>query len=353
VWGRGGGPIDGCADLLYLTDHYTAFPTIPDVDGVWSGRGFGAAIIAPDASVTVVSDVAEVTEADVYCDRLITTGDVIGASIAALRQVDLAAGFAGLVGGDVLTHAQSARFATELPELRFQPADDIVRRLRRVKSAAEQQRIREACAVGKAAVDEMVAAVRPGATEAEVVAAGLSRSIAGGAALYNAFAETFGPTWRDRGRHRMPTWSTKELRKGDVFSVDLSGALSGYLFDCSRSRAVGEPDADHRLIDLTREAVHIVIQGLRPGRTVADAVRPGMKALEDWGFDLTASDFSAFGHGLGIGWEDPWLLPDNETVIETGMYLAVERFLWSGEDGASYEDDVLITNDGSDVLTVG
>ena len=38
VCSRGGGTLDRYADVMYLTNHYSSFPFIPDVEGKWTGR---------------------------------------------------------------------------------------------------------------------------------------------------------------------------------------------------------------------------------------------------------------------------------------------------------------------------
>ena len=38
VCGRGGGAVDRYGDITYLSNHYSSFPYIPDVEGKWTGR---------------------------------------------------------------------------------------------------------------------------------------------------------------------------------------------------------------------------------------------------------------------------------------------------------------------------
>ena len=59
-----------------------------------------------------------------------------------------------------------------------------------------------------------------------------------------------------------------------------------------------------------------------------------------------------WGHGLGLGWEPPWIGPDNLQVVEQGMCLAVERrAAVEGLGGAQYEDNVIVAADGPELLT--
>ena len=132
----------------------------------------------------------------------------------------------------------------------------------------------------------------------------------------------------------------------------MSGALNGYLFDFARTTVIGETDQEPRLLAVAKETVETVISALTPGATVGLAVRKGLGVLGEHGLGDASTSIHALGHGLGLGWEDPWLLPDNETLVEPGMYIAVEKDLWIGDEGAAYENDVLITPDGPETLTV-
>jgi Xaa-Pro aminopeptidase len=48
------------------------------------------------------------------------------------------------------------------------------------------------------------------------------------------------------------------------------------------------------------------------------------------------------------------LEPDSDDVILPGMYLAVEKTVGTaGVGGASFEENLLVTEDGSEILTAG
>jgi Xaa-Pro aminopeptidase len=61
----------------------------------------------------------------------------------------------------------------------------------------------------------------------------------------------------------------------------------------------------------------------------------------------------AWGHGLGLSFEPPWIHADSEQSAEPGMCLAVERRIEApGLGGAQYEDDVLVVEGGAELLTL-
>ncbi|MCY4595047.1 MAG: hypothetical protein OXC19_09645, partial [Bryobacterales bacterium] len=62
------------------------------------------------------------------------TGDVTGSVIAAMLKAGLAGGRVGVAGSDTLPWSLHNALAAGLPEVTWIPADDILGRLRMVKS---------------------------------------------------------------------------------------------------------------------------------------------------------------------------------------------------------------------------
>ena len=58
------------------------------------------------------------------------------------------------------------------------------------------------------------------------------------------------------------------------------------------------------------------------------------------------------GHGIGLTWEAPWIMADDDTVLQEGMVLAVEPGVyWEGGGGLRVEDNFLVTADGLEKLS--
>jgi Xaa-Pro aminopeptidase len=131
--------------------------------------------------------------------------------------------------------------------------------------------------------------------------------------------------------------------------------------DLGRALRRTKSAAEQRLLReagrLGAEAMAAALAALRPGVVLADVARACETAL-------AASAHARrhgvpehlmggyWGHGLGLGFEPPWIGPDSREVVEPGWCLAVERrAAVPGVGGAQYEDDVLIGPDGAEVLT--
>jgi Xaa-Pro aminopeptidase len=337
VLGRGGGPFERHGDVQYLTGHYPAFPAIPDLPGHWVLRGHAAAVVTADRLVLITD---EAPDGPVAADDVRETSDLVAAVADALA----GAGRAGLVGGDVL----SIRHARGLGDLA--DADGLLAPLRAIKSEAEQERLRAAGRVGSAAIGAALAAAEMGALPQEAAAEAFATAVRHGAAVANVFSGVYGPGRPARTREFPAYADDTPIRAGDVFAIDMSGALDGYFFDFSRSRPTNE--AGEAALALSRRVVEATVAALRPGATVADAARAGQAVMEQEGDSLLAGGFGALGHGLGLGFEDPWLTLDNDTELVAGMCIAVEKFTRRGEVAAAFEHNVLVTDGEPEVLSV-
>jgi Xaa-Pro aminopeptidase len=353
VWGRGGGTLDRHSDLVYLTGHYPAFPAIPDLTAHWRGRGHAAALLTSAEGVDLVVDEPEPLSPAVSEDQVHHGHDVIACLVQTLRQRGLGRARLGLIGGGALSVAHSRILSDELPALELVAGDDVTASLRMIKSPAEQAIMRHTSRVGVELVDAMRSAAVPGATEADLACAAVGQLARAGGTLANLFIETNGPG-RAWGERRQPTFDSRTpLAAGDLVLVDVTGVIAGYYFDLSRSWVVDrEPTgAQSELMVLTEEVIDAVVGGLRPGRTVTEAIQPGLERLRAAGRGGDAVEFGALGHGLGLGFEPPWLVAGDERELAAGMVIAVEKAVWLDEWAASYEDVALITGDAPEILT--
>lgn len=354
VCSRGGGTLDRYGDVLYLANHYTSFPYTPDLPGAWTGRAHGFVILRADGVVRIVTDVPNDGRIAAPPGAIVYTDLVLEAVIDALADLGMTGGTVGLVGGDVLPVSSFRQITQALPGLDFPDAQDILARLRAVKSPGEIALLRRASALGSRTIEAMMEAARPGATHGEIVAAGQQVLNPAGGQLYNSFmASGRGGEMPVFNRATFPTWeSTAPLEDGQWLRLGISGVLDGYMFDLARSCAVGPPT--NRQVTLFETAIDVVgagIDAIRPGATAADVARAGLGAQETAGF-ANSGVFKALGHGLGLGWDSPWLSPTDTTPLEPGMVLCLERTIRSA-DGylGDFEETVVVTDTGCEVIT--
>jgi ectoine hydrolase len=357
VWSRGASTQDQYADVYYLSNFYSHYPAVPDADGRWRAKGYGGLVVPIEGPVSLVTDLASFRDDLTYVDRVITDQDVVGAAIRALRQDVPSGGPIGILGSPALSWRWYLALVEGVGD-RFVSADDLGPELRLIKSPAEQALLRAAGQVGVLGVEAVMDAAVPGATEAEVAAAGFEAALGAGGMVYGISLST-GPYAHFYSQSQpAPFDSRHELREGDMARVDFYGSVDGYLFDFGRSRVVGrEPDeVQQQLLDVARDSVRAGIGAVRPAATLGDVARAADRAFAASAFARSgkglAPEFGSWGHSLGLNWEAPYIDSESDLVIEPGMCLAVEkRVAVPGIGGATYEDDVLVTMDGCEILT--
>lgn len=353
VCSRGGGTVDRFADVMYLTNFYTPFPYTPDHPGAWSGRAHSFLVLPVGGKPRLVIDVPASSSVHLDDGEIVYTDFVIEAAVQALKDAGLERGRVGIVGEDVLPVSFHRQIVGALPEMTALPADHILTALRSVKSPAEVEMLRYSSWVGSRMIETMMAAAEPGASHAEIVAAGMQTLIPAGGALYNSFMSSGrGGEKPKRVQHAFPTWGASErLESGDWIRLGISGIVGGYVFDLSRSKAVGP--ASNRQVMLFESAISCIEAGIgaiRPGATAGDLAKAGLGKQEELGFKLEGV-FSALGHGIGLGWDAPWLTIGDKTPIRPNMVLCLERTVTQDGYLGDFEETVLVTENGCEMLT--
>lgn len=353
VCSRGGGTLDRYADVLYLTNFYTHFPFIPDFEGNWSARAHTFLILPVDEVPELVIDVPDDGRIRLADGRVTYSDFVLDDAVKALKTAGLGSARIGLVGGDVMTFTMLNKLRAALPELVIEPADDLLMGLRSIKSPAEIALLRRASAIGSRMIEAMMDAAVTGASHGDVVAAGLNYLVPAGGMLYNSFmASGRGGDPSRFAKSNFPTWgSDKRLADGDWIRLGISGAVDGYVFDLARSKAVGP--VTNRQVELFESAIASIeatLAAIRPGATAGDLGAAGLDKQKSMGFAVDGV-FSAMGHGIGLGWDDPWLARGVTTPIVPDMVLSVERTIMQDGYLGDYEESVLITPDGYERLT--
>lgn len=156
----------------------------------------------------------------------------------------------------------------------------------------------------------------------------------------------------------------RALNAGDVLVVDTGSTYDGYWSDFDRNFYVTEQDGDQSIpapIALAHEqlwqATEAGISAARPGATMADLHAVLKVSLRDAGVDASDLDkimgCGRWGHGLGIHLTEwPSLVSDEHTVLTPGMVITIEPSLpLPGNRTLVHEEDILITEDGADVLS--
>lgn len=352
ICSRGGGTLDRYGHVAYLTNYYSSFPYIPDLPGFWSIRGHSFVFLTRHGEERLVADTPYLEGCHIEADNIVVTDAVMDEVLSLLSSLD-ANSRVGIVGMDTLPASAFAAIVEHAPDIDLVDAESILSKQRSVKTPGEIARLAAAADLGSRTIEAMMRAARPGATHGDVVAAGLQVLIPAGGILYNSFmASGTGGASPKICRSSFPTWSSKRpLEEGDWLRLGISGVLDGYCFDVSRSRAIGRASPEQvAAFEAAIDVVETGISAIRPGVTAGQIASAGIERQKDLGFELKGV-FSGLGHGIGMGWDSPWLVPHDQTPLVPGMVINVEKTLMKNGFLGDFEETVEVTEDGIRKLT--
>jgi Xaa-Pro aminopeptidase len=230
-------------------------------------------------------------------------------------------------------------------------APGLVQRLRAVKDADEVEALRRACAVGDAALADLLAAggLRPGRTEREV-ALDLEDRMRAHGATGPAFETILAAGTHSAVPHHRPT--AVELRPGDLVKVDFGALVDGYHSDMTRTVVLGAPaDWQRELHALVAEAQSAGRAALTPGAEVTAVDAAARDVVERAG---RGEDFvHGLGHGVGLQiHEAPYVGKTGTGALAAGMVVTVEPGVYlPGRGGVRIEDTLVVRDAGPELLT--
>jgi Xaa-Pro dipeptidase len=220
--------------------------------------------------------------------------------------------------------------------------------VRMIKSPAELDRIRTACAMTDRAYARAFPQVRAGMTEREI--ADLLRR-----ALAEEGADS-GWAWVVSGRGEYDRIDgvvrNRPVEASELVFVDMGACAGGYWADFSRSCVVGRAsDGQRRMQALVREVTEIGTSALVPGRTTGDVARLVDVAMAERGLAFS-SRAGRYGHGMGMAvTEPPDVWATDDTPIVPGMVLTMEPGMWTDEGMFHCEQNVVVTASGNELLS--
>jgi len=243
------------------------------------------------------------------------------------------------------------------------PVGNFIEDLMMVKSAAELALMRESVKWSHLAHRLLQRYTRVGATETEAsLRAGHEATLAmidTLGSLYRAqsmFWEGAGAIYRGQiGRHSaIPHAMANNVvfQPGDVLVSGTLAPLWGYNSELERTMIIGPASSEQqRLFTHMKAAQEVAFDALRPGARCSDVDRAVHAYYE--AHDLMGYWKHHSGHGIGLrNHEGPFLDVGDHTELKPGMVFAVEPGLYAPElGGFRHSDTVLITEDGSELLT--
>ena len=151
------------------------------------------------------------------------------------------------------------------------------------------------------------------------------------------------------------TKNRETLTPGQLVLIDTGTSIHGYQSDITRTLAFGEPGKRQiEVFETVREAQSKALQTAKPGATAGDVDSAARSVIEKAGYGKGYTVFThRLGHGIGMsGHEYPYLVKGNKLKLAPGMTFSNEPGIYiRGELGVRLEDIMLITENGSELLT--
>jgi len=230
----------------------------------------------------------------------------------------------------------------------------LVHDLKLVKSATELVYIREAARKADAAMQVFADALKEGRSEL-AVAGKVYESLLSADSGIAASPINLVSGERSGFSHGPPT--ERNLRQGDYGSVEYGATHRRYTSTIGRQFSMGAPTRRMiELYDIVRRACDACIAEIRDGVPATVPHEAAKKVISDAGYERWRVHTS--GYGLAPGFPPTWgepvhMIGGSTYTLRAGMVLSVEPPIFIAEEkiGARIIDNVLVTNDGAELLS--
>ena len=187
---------------------------------------------------------------------------------------------------------------------------------------------------------------------------------------YNGYPASICASVNEQVVHGIP--NTRKLESGDIVGIDLGAYIDGYHGDMARTFAIGNVSEDaKRLMDAAKDSFNARLEKMTVKNRLGDVSYAIQELIEDRGYSAVRA---LCGHGIGREMHEDPEVPNfgrrgRGVRLQHGMVLAVEPMVNQGtwevnmlSDGwtiitadnklsAHYENTVLITSEGPEILT--
>jgi methionyl aminopeptidase len=223
-----------------------------------------------------------------------------------------------------------------------------------LKSDRDLEAMRPACAVGSKVLNEVAAFIQPGVTTKEVDDYAASRIKHYGAKSaflgYRRYPCHICISVNDQVVHGLA--GPRQLRFGDIVSIDVGVVHNGFIGDTAKTVAVGGCGLlAQKLMDTTEKALYEGIAQALAGKRVVDISRAVQQTVEAQGFSIVRE---YVGHGVGRSMHEEPQVPNfvdgkSSPKLRPGMTIAIEPMVNAGLPGTKTLNDgwTVVTQDGS------
>ena len=256
----------------------------------------------------------------------------------------------GVAGLPLMTIGVYEALQGALGDVKVEKADELVNRIRMIKTENELNCMRAAARITRETFDYVLEHIRVGMTEQQVVGLALGKMHELGAER-----ESY-PLWVLTGEGSDQAISrprNKEIKKGDLTFLQIGARVDGYASSIGRAVVFGKATEEQkRLIEVGYQAQRDAIASLLPGVKACDVAQKHVDNVTAMGY----GDWLLYGpfHGNGtMEGEAPWVETSADFLLEENMTFCADIFLGNAKEhiGLRIEDVVCVKEGGAENLT--
>ncbi|EPE97875.1 M24 family metallopeptidase [Rhizobium grahamii] len=245
------------------------------------------------------------------------------------------------IGVEYDTHGMTGRVARMLDAQltsfgQIVDASYLVSRLRLVKSPAEVAYVERAAVLADDALDAALGLAKPGADEADILAA-MQGAVFTGGGDYPANEFIVGSA-EDALLCRYKA-GRRKLDANDQLTLEWAGTFAHYHAGMMRTVVIGEPSYRHReLYNACFETIQAIETVLKPSYSFGDVFDKHAKIMDERG--LSRHRLNACGYSLGARFSPSWMEHQmfhvgNPQAIEPNMSLFVHMIIMDSDTGTA------------------
>ena len=221
--------------------------------------------------------------------------------------------------------------------------------LRNIKDQKEIQNIKKACTIASKCYKHILSFVKPNMKEVTI-----ENEILRYMKQLGASKESFDTIVASGKRGALPhgAASNKRVKEGEFVTLDFGCVYKGYCSDITRSFMIGEANKEMKKIyNIVKKAQSLAIKGVKEGVKASEVDKIARDYITSKGYGKYFTHST--GHGVGIVVHDPISISKNsDLILKENMVITIEPGIYIPNlGGIRIEDDVLVTKDGSEVLT--
>lgn len=240
-------------------------------------------------------------------------------------------------------------------KLQLIPADNIVGKLRAVKSPLEISLIRKTSDITADGLVSAMKIAKSGVWEYELQAA-IEYEFTHQGALLRGFPSIVGSGLNNLILHYFD--NNRQMQDGDLVVIDIGAKYQGYSSDITRTIPVSGKftDAQKEIYNMVLQVQKEAIAILKPGLSTFELEEFARKAFKKLGYEKFYPH--ALSHPVGLDVHDVM----SESVLKPGMVITIEPGLYFNPKdkttpekyrgfGVRIEDTILITENGCEILS--